>query len=112
MATIAPKRPEVRSSPTAYEALKKHLAEHPEDALEHTHKWDVSRSDIYVENRWQPIFKEMRDAGPLHYIPESPFGPFSTFQICRPRPDHSTASRATGARSFLRGHLENAREWP
>jgi cytochrome P450 len=36
----------------------------------------VSRSDIYFENTWQPIFKEMQDAGPLHYIPESPYGPY------------------------------------
>ena len=49
---------------------------HPEDKLNHPHKWDVSRSDIYAENTWHPIFREMREAGPLHYIPESPFGPY------------------------------------
>jgi cytochrome P450 len=76
MATIAPQRPQVRRSPTAYEALKDHFAQHPGERLHHPHKWDVSRSDIYFEDRWQPIFKEMQDAGPLHYIPESPFGPY------------------------------------
>ncbi len=76
MATAAVQRPEVRSSPTAYAALKKHFEEHPEQRLQHSHKWDVSRSDIYFENTWHPIFKEMREAGPLHYIPESPFGPY------------------------------------
>ena len=76
MATVAPQRPEVRSSPTAYQALKEHLQKHPEERFSHTHKWDVSRSDIYFEDRWQPIFKEMQDAGPLHYIPESPYGPY------------------------------------
>ncbi|MEE4337906.1 cytochrome P450 [Erythrobacter sp.] len=76
MATIAPKRPEVRRSPTAYEALKQHYDKHPDERLNHPHKWDVSRSDIYFEDRWQPIFKEMQDAGPLHYIPESPYGPY------------------------------------
>jgi cytochrome P450 len=76
MSTLAPERPQCRTEPTAYEALKKHFAEHPEHQLQHTHKWDVSRSDIYVQDTWQPIFKEMRDAGPLHYIPESPFGPY------------------------------------
>ncbi|MDY7098228.1 MAG: cytochrome P450 [Pseudomonadota bacterium] len=84
MASIAPpvdsqnptETPQWRSSPTAYEALKKHFDEHPEDKPEHPHKWDVSRSDIYAENRWQPIFAEMQKAGPLHYIPESPFGPY------------------------------------
>ncbi|QIQ87376.1 cytochrome P450 [Erythrobacter sp.] len=76
MATIAPQRPQVRRSPTAYEALKEHYAQHPDERLSHPHKWDVSRSDIYFEDRWQPIFKEMQDAGPLHYIPESPYGPY------------------------------------
>lgn len=76
MATIAPQRPEVRRSPTAYEALREHLKTHPDERLQHPHKWDVSRSDIYYNDTWQPIFKEMREAGPLHYIPESPFGPY------------------------------------
>ena len=76
MATVAPERPKCRTSPTAMEALQKHLTEHPDDRLNHTHKWDVSRSDIYYNHSWMPIFKEMRDAGPLHYIEESPFGPY------------------------------------
>lgn len=76
MATIAPERPKVRNSPTSYEALKAHFEQHPEERPKHSHKWDVSRSDIYFEDKWQPIFKEMQDAGPLHYIPESPYGPY------------------------------------
>ncbi len=76
MATQPIERPQVRRSPSAYEALKTHFAEHPEFKLDHPHKWDVSRSDIYAKDTWQPIFKEMREAGPLHYIPESPFGPY------------------------------------
>jgi len=82
MATIAAppphgvQRPQVRREPTSYEALKAHFAAHPEERLRHAHAWDVSRSDIYFEDTWQPIFAEMRAAGPLHYIPESPFGPY------------------------------------
>jgi len=76
MATVAPERPKVRNSPTAYEALKEHYANHPEERPAHPHKWDVSRSDIYFENTWQPIFAEMQEAGPLHWIPESPYGPY------------------------------------
>ncbi|MEM9311703.1 MAG: cytochrome P450, partial [Pseudomonadota bacterium] len=65
-----------RTSPSAHEALKTHYEANPEQKLVFPHKWDVSRSDIYVENRWQPIFAEMQAAGPLHYIDESPFGPY------------------------------------
>jgi cytochrome P450 len=81
MATIAPtppgiQRPQVRREPTSYEALKAHFETHPEERPRHTHPWDVSRSDIYFEDKWQPVFAEMRKAGQLHYIPESPFGPY------------------------------------
>ena len=76
MATVAPERPKVRTSPTAYQALKDHYEQHPEKRPDHPHKWDVSRSDIYADNTWHPIFREMREAGPLHYIPESPYGPY------------------------------------
>jgi cytochrome P450 len=71
----APK-PQWRSAPRAHEALAQHFAANPGQKLHHPHKWDVSRSDIYVEDRWQPIFAEMQAAGPLHYIPESPYGPY------------------------------------
>ena len=63
-------------SPSAHEALEAHYAANPGTRPEYPHKWDTSRSDIYFENRWEPIFKEMRAAGPVHYIPESPFGPY------------------------------------
>lgn len=77
MATIAaPPRPLVRREPTAYDALKAHFAAHPEERHQHSHVWDVSRSDIYFEDTWRPVFAEMRAAGPLHFIPESPFGPY------------------------------------
>jgi len=75
MATIAPQRPQVRSEPTAYEALTKHFKAHPEERPVHSERWDLSRSDIYYEDTWQPIVAEMQKAGPLHYIKESPFGP-------------------------------------
>ena len=76
MASLAPERPQCRTSPTAFEALREYLKVHPDDRLVHTNTWDVSRSDIYHEDRWQPIFKEMREAGPLHYIEDSPFGSY------------------------------------
>ena len=75
MATIAADKPQFRTSPRAYDALVAHLKDHPEEGWAHTDPFDVSRSDIYVQDRWQPIFAEMRAKGPLHYVKESPFGP-------------------------------------
>ncbi len=83
MATTAPDSPDTaaqtagyRTSPTAYETLLKHLELHPEDTPRHDHPFDVSRSDIYAEDRWQPIFAEMRAKGPLHHVADSPYGPY------------------------------------
>ena len=77
MATIAREGTrEWTRTPPAHEALKQHFEAHPEERPHHPHPWDTSRSDIYAENRWEPIFAEMRSAGPLHYIPDSPFGPY------------------------------------
>ena len=67
---------EWRTAPTAYDALTEHRRAKPGGHPGHTHPYDVSRSDIYVEDRWQPIFAEMRGKGPLHHVPESPFGPY------------------------------------
>ncbi len=84
MATKAADTPEMhsatapvyRTSPTAVEALDAHLKDHPEDLPVHTQDWDVSRSDIYVENRWQPIFAEMRAQAPINKVTGSPFGDY------------------------------------
>ena len=76
MATIAQDKPQWRTSPKAHEALTQYFKDNPDARPKHTHPYDVSRSDIYAEDRWQPIFAEMRGKGPLHYVPDSPFGPY------------------------------------
>lgn len=65
-----------RTSPSAVDALREHLAQHPEEKWSHPHPFDVSRSDIYYEDRWQPVFADMRAKGPVHYVDESPVGPY------------------------------------
>ena len=35
---------------------------------------------LYHEDRWQPVFEELRAAGPLHYCPESLYGPY--WSVC------------------------------
>lgn len=76
MATQLAQRPVCRTSPSAVEALETHLASHPQERSVHTDPFDVSRSDIYAEDCWQPIFAEMRARGPLHYVKESPVGAY------------------------------------
>ncbi|WP_338467153.1 cytochrome P450 [Novosphingobium sp. ZN18A2] len=65
-----------RTSPTASEAFAKWLKENPQALPHHTDPWDVSRSDIYVEDRWQPIFAEMRAKAPVNKVTGTPYGDY------------------------------------
>ena len=75
MATQPASSPTYRTAPSAVDALEKHLRENPQQKWHHPHPDDVSRSDIYAEDRWQPIFADLRARGPMHYVDDSPFGP-------------------------------------
>ena len=78
MATqIAPDAPfTYRTGPSASAAFDQWLRDNPQARPEHTERWDVSRSDIYVEDRWQPIFAEMRAQAPVNKVEHSPFGAY------------------------------------
>jgi cytochrome P450 len=40
------------------------------------HSWDVSGPTIYVEDRWHPVFKEMREKAPINKITGSDFNDY------------------------------------
>jgi cytochrome P450 len=65
-----------RTTPNASDALEAWFREHGDAKPVHTHPWDVSRSDIYVEDRWQPIFAEMRAQAPVNKVTGTPFGDY------------------------------------
>ncbi|MBB3859958.1 cytochrome P450 [Novosphingobium hassiacum] len=65
-----------QTSPTAIDAFTAWLKDNPQALPANTNQWDVSRSDIYVEDRWQPIFAEMRAKAPVNHVAESPYGAY------------------------------------
>ena len=65
-----------RTSPTATEAFDAWLKDNPQAIPTGGHPWDVSRSDIYVEDRWQPVFAQMRANAPVNRVPESAYGAY------------------------------------
>ena len=75
MATqLAPEAPfTYQTSPTAMDMLEDWFRANPQGTPVHTQPWDVSRSDIYVEDRWQPIFAEMRAKAPINKVTGTPF---------------------------------------
>ena len=78
MATqLAPEtRPVYRTSPTASAAFEEWLRANPQAIPQHSHPWDVSRSDIYVNDTWGPIFAEMRAKAPINHVTGTPYGDY------------------------------------
>ena len=62
-----------RTAPNAVEALDDWRLSHEQELPVHTHPWDVSRSDIYRDDRWQPIFAEMRKSAPINKVTGTPY---------------------------------------
>jgi cytochrome P450 len=48
------------------------------------HEWDVSGPEIYAEDRWQPIFKEMREQAPINKITGSDFNDYWSVTTLKP----------------------------
>jgi cytochrome P450 len=40
------------------------------------HEWDVTRPEIYVEDRWQAIFADMRATAPINKVEDSDYGTY------------------------------------
>jgi cytochrome P450 len=45
---------------------------------------DVSRPELYAEDRWQEPFRTLRAQAPIQYVPESPFGPYWSVSTYKP----------------------------
>jgi len=65
-----------RRTPSASAAMDQWLKDHPEAARTHTDPWDVSRSDIYHNDTWGPIFADMRARAPINKVTGSPYGDY------------------------------------
>jgi cytochrome P450 len=65
-----------RQSPPAWQAFEQWLRDHPQAAPAHTDPWDVSRSEIYRNDTWGPIFAEMRAKAPVNKVTGTPFGDY------------------------------------
>lgn len=37
---------------------------------------DVSRGELYADDSWRPLFAQLRAENPIHYCPDSVFGPY------------------------------------
>lgn len=46
--------------------------------------FDVSRPELYAEDRWREPFRKLRAESPIHYVPESGFGPYWSVSTYKP----------------------------
>ena len=46
--------------------------------------FDVSRAELYVTDTWQEPFRKLRAESPIHYVPESKFGPYWSVSTYKP----------------------------
>jgi cytochrome P450 len=46
--------------------------------------FDVSRPELYAEDRWQEPFRQLRATSPVHYVPESGFGAYWSVSTYKP----------------------------
>jgi len=52
------------------------------DTLDAT--FDVARPELFAEDRWQEPFARLRAQHPIHYVPESKFGPYWSVTTYKP----------------------------
>lgn len=45
---------------------------------------DVSRKELYVEDRWQAPFRQLRQHAPIQWVPDSDFGPYWSVSTYKP----------------------------
>ena len=45
---------------------------------------DVSRKELYAEDRWQEPFRQLRQHAPIQWVPDSEFGPYWSVSTYKP----------------------------
>ncbi|MBV1917164.1 MAG: cytochrome P450 [Sphingomonadaceae bacterium] len=65
-----------RTSPTARDVFENWKSQNADRLPVHDQRWDVGNPDIYHDDNWQPIFKEMRAEGPVNKVTGTPFGDY------------------------------------
>ncbi len=62
-------------------------------------KIDVSDPKLYRDDVWQPYFERLRREAPVHYVPDSPYGPYWALSkyrdIVQAEVNHATFSSAS-----------------
>ncbi|MDG2001929.1 MAG: cytochrome P450, partial [Novosphingobium sp.] len=78
--TMAATKPEYRSSPIASEVIDDWLLRNPQTIPPPTSRFDVGRMELFNEDRWQAVFREMRAEAPVNKVTGTIHGDY--WNIC------------------------------
>lgn len=59
---------EYRTSPLAQDVIAKCLHENPQAFPPPSGRWDVGRMELFNEERWEPVFRQMRAEAPINKV--------------------------------------------
>ncbi len=59
---------EYRASPLAQEVIARCLRENPQAFPPPSGRWDVGRMEMFNEERWEPVFRQMRAEAPINKV--------------------------------------------
>lgn len=83
MATQA-KTTDYRSMPPAQEVISRCLAENPEVYPPPAGRWDVGRAELFNEDRWEPVFRQMRAEAPINKVTGTIHGDYWNLATLKP----------------------------
>jgi cytochrome P450 len=83
MATQAKAR-DYRGMPEAQDVIARCLAENPEVYPPPSSQWDVARAELFNEDRWEPVFRQMRAEAPINKVIGSLHGDYWNVATLKP----------------------------
>ena len=72
--------PTYRTEPSADDAVDAWLASHGQDEGAPAIAGDTSRPELYSQARWEPLFRQMREAAPLNRVEGTAYGDY--WNVC------------------------------
>jgi len=83
MASLS-KATDYRAMPPAQEVIARCLAENPEVYPPPSGKWDVGRAELFNEDRWEPVFRQMRAEAPINKVTGTIHGDYWNVATLKP----------------------------
>jgi len=99
-----------RAFPEAQTVIARALAENPEIFPPPVSRWDVGRAELFNEERWEPVFREMRAEAPINKVEGTIHADYWNVATLKPIV-HIESLPEVYSSSFVHGGV-TMHEWP